>query len=309
MTAPIRERDRLGLPSAVVAVLVWGASSALIKGIDGLGGLSIAVYRIWFGAVLVTIVFRASGGRITLDLLRRSIPSGLTFTADLILFFSAVQITSVANATVIGALQPVLVLAVAGPLFGERARAAELGWGAIAVAGTAIVVLGGDAGGANSLNGDLLAIGALVAWTAYFVATKAVRQVLSPFEFLTGMTIVSAIVTLPIPLLVDDVLEGTTAGGWASIACITVVNGLLGHFLMARAHGQVSLLTISLLTLAIPVISAAVAAVWLDEPLTWLQIGGMAVVLSALALVSASAARREEVVEVEVEALGGSPHP
>jgi drug/metabolite transporter (DMT)-like permease len=309
MTEPVVARDRFALPSAIVAVVVWGASSVLIKGVEGLGGLSVAVYRIWFGAVLVTIAFRATGGRITIDLLRRSVPSGITFTADLILFFSAVQITSVANATVIGALQPVLVLAVAGPLFGERARGAELGWGAIAVGGTAIVVLGGDAGGANSLNGDLLAIGALVAWTAYFVATKAVRQVLTPFEFLTGMTIVSAVITLPIPLFVDGVIESTDTRGWLTIACITVVNGLLGHFLMARAHGHVSLLTISLLTLAIPVISAVVAAVWLDEPLTPVQVGGMAIVLAALAVVSTSSARRPEVVETEVEALGGAPHP
>ena len=49
-------------------------------------------------------------------------------------------------------------------------------WGAVAVAGTAIVVLGGDGGGANSLRGDLLAVGALVAWTAYFVCTKSARQ-------------------------------------------------------------------------------------------------------------------------------------
>jgi drug/metabolite transporter (DMT)-like permease len=309
MTEPVVARDRFALPSAIVAVVVWGASSVLIKGVEGLGGLSVAVYRIWFGAVLVTIAFRATGGRITTDLLRRSVPSGITFTADLILFFCAVQITSVANATVIGALQPVLVLAVAGPLFGERARGAELGWGAVAVAGTAIVVLGGDAGGANSLNGDLLAIGALVAWTAYFVATKAVRQVLTPFEFLTGMTIVSALITLPIPFFVDGVIESTDTGGWLTIACITVVNGLLGHFLMARAHGHVSLLTISLLTLAIPVISAVVAAVWLDEALTLVQVGGMAIVLAALAVVSTSSARRPDVVETEVEALGSAPHP
>ena len=309
MTEPVVDRDRFALPSAILAVLVWGASSALIKGIEGLGGLSVAVYRIWFGAALVTVAFVASGGRVTWDLLRRSVPSGLAFTADLILFFSAVQITSVANATVIGALQPVLVLAVAGPLFAERARSSELVWGAVAVAGTAIVVLGGDGGGANSLNGDLLAIGALVAWTAYFVATKAVRQVLTPFEFLTGMAIVSALVTLPIPLLVDGVIESTDTRGGLTIAFITVVNGLLGHFLMARAHGHVSLLTISLLTLAIPVISAAVAAMWLDESLTWLQVSGMAIVLVALALVSLSAARRVGVVESEVEALGGAPHP
>src|SRR5688572_13293715 len=245
MTATVAERDKLALSSAVVAVLVWGASSALIKGIAGLGGLSIAVYRIWFGGVLVTVAFRLSGGRITKDLLWRSIPSGLTFTIDLVLFFCAVQITSVANATIIGALQPVLVLAIAGPLFGERARASEVLWGAVAIAGTVIVVLGGDGGGANSLRGDLLAVGALFAWTAYFVATKTARRSLSAFEFLTGMAVWAAILVVPLPIIVADSLGTTDARGWITIVYIALVNGLVGHFLMAKAHGHVTLLTIS----------------------------------------------------------------
>jgi drug/metabolite transporter (DMT)-like permease len=54
----------------------------------------------------------------------------------------------------------------------------------------------------------------------------------------------------------------------------------------------VTLLAVSLLTLGIPVIAAAAAALWLDEPLTAVQVGGMAVVLAALSLVSWSTARR-----------------
>ena len=102
------------------------------------------------------------------------------------LFFSAVQETSIANATIIGALQPLLMLAVAGPLFGERPAVDRRAWGLVAVGGAAIVVLGGDGGGANSADGDLLAVGALVAWTAYFVSTKTARTQLTSFEYLTG---------------------------------------------------------------------------------------------------------------------------
>ena len=116
------------------------------------------------------------------------------FTADLVLFFCAVQETSIANATVIGALQPLLVLAVASRLFGERARAGRDRRGAPwPSAGTALVVLGGDGGGANSVDGDVLAVGALVSWTAYFVFTKTARQELTAFEYLTGMAIVAAV--------------------------------------------------------------------------------------------------------------------
>ncbi|MEO6317907.1 MAG: DMT family transporter [Acidimicrobiales bacterium] len=284
---------RLGLWSAVAAVTVWGASSVLIKGVEGLNGIGLACYRIWLGAVVVAVLYTASGGRITRRLLRASLWGGVAFTADLVLFFCAVQETSVANATIIGALQPLLVLAVANRLFGERARAAEIAWGAVAVGGTVLVVVGGDGGGANSLGGDALAVGALVAWTLYFVATKSARQGLSAFAYLTGMSLVAAVAVVPLPFLFEGSLGATDTGGWVTIVFIALVNGLLGHFLMSYAHGHVSLLTVSLLTLAIPVISAAAAVLVIDEPLTVLQVVGMAVVISALSTVTVLTSRHQ----------------
>lgn len=313
MPAPVPappRRPGLGMASASAAVVVWGASSVLIKGVEGLNGLGIACYRIWLGAGIVTLMFLATGGRLSWRLLRLCLLGGLTFTADLVLFFVAVQETSVANATVIGALQPVLVLLVASRLFGERAQLAEIGWGAVAVAGTALVVAGGDGGGANSLHGDLLAVGALVAWTAYFVCSKTARQELTAFEYLTGMAIVAAIAVLPLPLLFPGTLGTTDANGWLTIVYITVINGLIGHFLMAFAHGHVTLLTVSLLTLGIPVFAAGAAALWIDEPLGLLQIAGMVVVLASLGLVTLSTTRRRPALaEADLEAIEAAPHP
>lgn len=312
MTEPtlVTRRPALGMAGAASAVVVWGVSSVLIKQVDQLTGLGVACYRIWLGAVVITLVFVAGGGRVTRRLLRLSLLGGLAFAADLVLYFVAVQETSIANATVIGALQPLLVLAVASRLFGETPRATEIGWGAVAVLGTALVVLGGDGGGANSLHGDGLALGAVVAWTAYFVCSKTARQELTALEYLTGMAIVAAVVSLPLPLLFPGTLGATTAHGWLTIVFITLVNGLLGHFLMAYAHGHVTLLTLSLLTLAIPVAAAVSAALFIDETLTGVQVGGMAVVLAALGLVSLSTARRSpELVAADVAALEALPHP
>jgi drug/metabolite transporter (DMT)-like permease len=303
-------RTGLGLVAAATAVVVWGASAVLIKQVDGLNGLGVGVYRIWLGAVVVSVMFTASGGRITRDLLRRSALGGIAFALDILLFFAAVQETSVANATVIGALQPVLVLLVAARLFGEHARPVELLWGAVAIVGAALVVLGGDGGGANGLDGNLLAVGALVAWTAYFVWSKSARRHLTAFAYLTGMAIVAAVAVLPVPLLFSGTLGSTDANGWLTIVYITLINGLLGHFLMSWAHGHVTLLAVSLLTLGIPVVSAVAAAAWLDEPLVAVQIAGMAVVLAALAVVSWLTTRRAPaLVEADVEALDACPHP
>ncbi len=307
---PTEQRPGLGVLSAVTAVVVWGTSSVLIKEVEGLNGVAISAFRLWIGAVLVTGAFLASGGRVTTRLVRLSFWGAVAFAADIVLFFSAIQETSIANATIIGALQPLLMLAIAGPMFGERPRWTDGLWGLIAVGGAAIVVFGGDGGGANGVDGDLLAVGALLAWTGYFITSKTARTQLTSFEYLTGLSLVSAVLIIPVPFLLGQPLGSPTAEGWVLITIIAVVNGALGHFLMNWSHQHVPLVAVSLLTLGIPVVSAAAAAMFIDEPLELLQIGGMAVVLGALAVVAVHTARRSpEATEAEAHASAVVPEP
>jgi drug/metabolite transporter (DMT)-like permease len=305
---PAGKRPGLGYLSAAVAVVVWGTSSVLIKEVHGLNGVAISAYRLWIGGALVAAAFVASGGRVTRRLLRLSFWGAVAFLADIVLFFCALQETSIANATVIGALQPLLMLVLAGPLFGERPRWTDGIWGLVAVAGAATVVLGGDGGGVNSGAGNLLAVGALVAWTGYFVTSKTARTELTSFEYLTGLGIVSGILVIPVPFVLGQPLGSPTGRDWALITAIAVINGALGHFLMNWSHQHVPLVAMSLMTLGIPVVSAAAAAVFIDEPLVALQVAGMAVVVMALGVVSINGARRAPDV-AEAELAVAAPEP
>ena len=51
------------------------------------------------------------------------------------------------------------------------------------------------------------------------------------------------------------------------------------------AHAHVPIVVLSLMTLAIPVFAAASAALFISEPVTVVQVAGMAVVISSLAVV------------------------
>ncbi len=311
MAAPTTtdERRGLGVLATTTAVVLWGATTVLVKEVD-LEGVAVSFHRLWIGALLIVAIFTARGGRITLDLLRRSLLGGVCFLLDIVLFFSAVQETSVANATVIGALQPILVVLVSFRLFGEHARLVDLAWGLVAIAGTVVVVLGGDAGGATSRFGDLLAVGALFAWTGYFITSKQARQGLTSFEYVTGLSIVAAIGIIPLPWLFGQSLAVSSAGDWMILVVLAVVNGAIGHFLINWSHAHVPLVIVSLLTLAIPVVSAATAAIFIDEPLTVLQVGGLAVVVGALAVVVVGTARGAPVVAAaEIEAIEDLPTP
>ena len=71
----------------------------------------------------------------------------------------------------------------------------------VQVAGVAVVVYGSAGTPEWSPLGDLLAIGALFAWTGYFIASKQVRRQLNAFEYLTGMVVVATIAIAPFALL------------------------------------------------------------------------------------------------------------
>ena len=263
---------------------MWGAASVLAKSADRVDGLTLAFHRLWVGALAMVVIYTLRGGRLRLRLLWTALPAGLAFAADIGLFFTAVKHTTVANATMISALQPALVLFVAGPLFGERVRPSDVGWTFVALVGVGIVVFGSSTTPSWSAFGDLLAVVCLFAWTAYFVFGKQARAHLDAVEFVTAMSLVAFVAIAVVALGARHDLTVPDGGTWAVIFALGLGTGGIGHFLINWAHGHAPLVLTSLLTLLIPVVAMAGAAVFLGEEVVALQIVGAVVVLGALAV-------------------------
>ena len=197
---PPTNRRTAGILATTLGVTIWGASSTMVKSIDGIDAVGISFHRLVIGAAFLVLVLLARGGRITWSTLRISAFGGVAFGLDIVLFFSALRETSVANATVIGALQPILLAPIGVRLFGEELGRRVVVWSIVAVGGTAVVVLGATGVPEWSLRGDLLAVGALLSWTAYFVASKQARTQLGTLEYFTGLSIVACAVVAPYAL-------------------------------------------------------------------------------------------------------------
>jgi drug/metabolite transporter (DMT)-like permease len=230
------------------------------------------------------VIFTLRGGRLRWRLLWAALPAGIAFAADIGLFFTAVKHTTVANATMISALQPALVLFVAGPLFGERVRMSDVWWTVVALVGVAVVVFGSSTTPAWSPFGDLMAVACLFAWTAYFIFGKRGREHLDAVEFVTAMSIVAFGAIALVALGTRHDLTVPDGGTWAVILALGLGTGLIGHFLINWAHGHAPLVLTSLLTLLIPVVAMAGAAIFLGEEVVAAQIVGAVIVLGALAI-------------------------
>ena len=203
--------------------------------------------------------------------------------------FTSLKLTSVANVAILGALQPALVLLVAGALFGERVTAQAAVWSAVAVCGAALVVLGAHGTPGWSPRGDAVALLNLFAFTAYFLASKQLRVDVGALEYVMGMTTVSAVVMLVVALATGQALLSPHGWDWPLLCFLAVVPGTLGHILTNWAHPHLPAFLVSVMLLAVPVLSALGAAFVLAEPLQLTQlIGGAVVVLAIGTLVAAT---------------------
>ena len=271
----------------------WGLGNVIIAALP-MNGLAIAFHRLWAGTVVYVVALRALRGRWpTRRALRLGWQGGVAFGMNVSTFFVAIHLTSVASAVTISALQPIAILGFAAAVFGERVRLRHLGATVVAVGGVALVTFGaGDVSGGDRV-GDLVAVLALLSWAAYFIASKRARRHLDTLEYMTVLNLVAFLVVAPVAI-VAGALSGPAGRPDAPRAlvplCIVLVPGS-GHVLMNWAHAHVTLVLASLITLAMPVISTAAAAAFLDQPVAALQVVGIVVVLVALAVVIIGDAR------------------
>lgn len=276
--------SRSGVAAVGLAVLAWGFAGVIIKSIE-LGAIAIAAWRFAVYALLLMAWLRLRGGRMSWRIIRLSAPGGILLAADVMLFFTAVQVTNVVNATTIGALQPLVIGAVAVRLFGERIGRRDLVAGLVAIVGVMVIVTQSAGTPEWSGAGDLAAVGALCAWSGYFVVAKRVAGSLSPLEFTVGTATWVAVLSFPVGVIVGQDMGVPPASELAPLALLVVVSGVIGHSAMNWGIPRLPLWLSSTMTLLIPVLGSLGAWAVLDEPLTAVQLIAMAVVVAALAVV------------------------
>jgi drug/metabolite transporter (DMT)-like permease len=274
----------IGLAASVLASVGWGFG-AIFARLTSAPGLVLAFYRLWLGAALLTALVYVAGRRLSWDNLRASLLGGVFLAGDMAMFFCAVKLTSVVDCTVIGAVQPAIVLVAAGPLFGERMGRWDVVWVFVAMAGVSAAVIGPGVSGPHELAGDLLAVGSLLSWSAYWLVSKHARETEHALDYTAGVTIVAALTMTPIVLVSGQHLGRIEAGDWLWIALLAVVPGG-AHLAMNWAHRYVDASVSSVIGSSNPIVAATAAVVILGQRLTIVQICCGLVALAAISVVA-----------------------
>lgn len=274
------------------AVVLWSTTAIFVRAAHA-DALVFTTHRLWLALppLALVIAVRARRGAVTvtrapgMPLLRWALVvggAGFFFASGAVTAFAAVNRTRLLDVTLIGALQPVLVIAIGVSFLGERATRSHFVRAAVAVGGTALVALSASGSGSWSLSGELLAVASLFLNVGWYVYGRVLRDryAVDPFVFMFWVLSAAAVLTTPVAWAASGGLDLPPAA--VGYAAATMVAGTAAHLLVVWAHRYVPASLSAPLLLAEPLLVAALAWVCFGERLGPVEVIGAAVVVGAL---------------------------
>jgi drug/metabolite transporter (DMT)-like permease len=254
----------------VVGVLAVSTSAVLIRVAEA-HPLGLAFWRSALGALALAPFAARSlrrGGPPDRAQRRQVAVAGVFLALHFALFISAIELTTVAAASVLVAMSPLFV-AVGAAVF-LREPPTRRTWVGIALAATGAVAVGafgGVAAGAAPAPalGNALAVGGAATVAVYLLVGRAARRGLPVTVYACGAYAVSALVLLPLCVVLDVTLAGYSGGTWLAILGLVVGPQLLGHTIFNALLSTVSATVVAVTVLAEPVGATLLAAVLLGE--------------------------------------------
>ena len=274
-----------GLLGALGSTIGWGSTGVVAKSID-LGGLVVVAYRFWTSTILFFAFLAITGRPMNVRKLRAAMPGGIGLAVDVGFFFSAVKLTTIANASVILALQPVLMIYLGSRLLGERISRLQIVWSSVAIVGVALLLFGSVGLPQANWKGDALAFGAVFGWTAYLYFSKSTQDRLTPVEYTAGTGFFAAVICTPLAYVFGQALVIPAPVDIAYLAVMVFVTGTLAHLLMNWSLTKIPVWVGSTMSLLIPGAAAGLAWLFLDEQVAPIQFIGIALTLVALGAIA-----------------------
>jgi drug/metabolite transporter (DMT)-like permease len=270
---------------AVLAQLFWAMNFVVgDRVIAEFTPLELTFFR-WLGAFPILLVITLWIERDRLDKWKLAakewwihvVQAVLGMVGYTLLLYAALGTTSPVNASVISAINPAVIALAAVVVLGERIRRGGMLGIAISFVGVVIVVLlGGSAGIANVTIavGDLLMLGAIVAWTGYVIISRRIQT--PPITATTVQVGMSAVMLAPV-IAVVGIQAQPSSEGWWGLAIIIIFPSALAYLLWNVAVAQLGPLRTGVFLNLLPVFTAIIAVALGDALTVWQVIGGLIV--------------------------------
>lgn len=293
----------LGRAAAVIllglVVLLWGGNWPVMKtALRDMPPVSFAASRMILGMVTMFIV-AAAAGQLRLPS-RHDRPIviwvGLLQMATFLLCISiALQHVPAGRSAILSYTTPLWVVPMAVVVLGERLTRLKAGGLVLGLAGVAVLFnpAAFDWTDPQVLLGNGLLLLAALAWAINMVQVRGHRWEGTPLSLAPWQMLVAVAVLLPAALLLEDAREIHWTG--SLLGCL-LYNGPIAtafcFWAVVSVNRALPAITMSLSTLASPMVGLLVSSWWLGEALTLSNLSGLGLIAGGLVLVALADRRR-----------------
>ena len=223
--------------------------------------------------------------------------AGVALALHFASWITSLRLTSVAASAALVSLSPVFAWALSHLFLGERPNRVQAAGIVLAVAGAAVIALGGArTGGRAVLLGDLLALVGAACGAAYLVIGRRLRARLDLVAYVTPVYGVAAAVLLAWAASRGEAFRPFAPADWAVFAALAAGPMLVGHTGFNYALRYLPAYTVNVGFLAEPVGATLIAWVLpaIAEAPSATDLGGGIIVLAGVALTMGGAQRARE---------------
>ncbi|WP_333806199.1 DMT family transporter [Phenylobacterium sp.] len=282
-----RER-RTAMIVLLAGACIIGLAPILVR-LGEAGPSAIGFWRMIFALPLLALIARRESGGVgpmgwILGL------AGVAFALDLAFWHYGIALTSVAKATILSNLTPVIVTGVAWLVFREKVRPLFLTAVALAVGGACLMTLARDPGlpGVNPPLGDAFSAMTAVWYALYFLAVQRARQTRGAAQVMFWSSLTAAPLLLAASAALGERFLPATPVGWAACVGLGIVHAT-GQGAIAWALGRLPASVTSVVVLVQPVVAAVLGWLLFGEVFGPGQMLGGAIALTGVVLAQRAA--------------------
>lgn len=279
-----------GLVRVALTGIIWGTIPLVLRSADGAPWVKV-FYRVLFAFIVVGGWMLVSGRWRELTTLGAKkwwqvISQGLLLMVNWLLFLSALDMTEVATAELLGYTGPVFVALLTPKVTGERFDRRIFLPLALSLAGIVIILAqhGIALRGERQTIGALLAAASALTYAALLLRSKKIIRNISSSALMVGEYGVASLVLLPVVIWSYATGQGPSgAGSYVALVTLGVVHTAIAGFIFLSGLRLVRADHAGILMYAEPVSAVIFAALFLHEPLTLATVaGGTLVVLGGV---------------------------
>ena len=281
-----------------LTALFWGGTFVAARVVSNhIGPFSASFIRFTAASLFLFIAAMLSGAKIPRPARHQIIPVillGMTGVfAYNVFFFSGLQTITAGRASLIIAINPVLISILSDLFFHEKMRTAKIAGAFLCLVGVILVISHGNplslfSGGAG--RGEFFILGCVVSWVTYSLIGKVIMKDLTAFAAVFYSCAIGAAALFPLALIenITSKIGGFSSADWLSLIYLAFFGTTLGFHWYYEGIAAIGAARASVFINLVPVAGVFLGWLLLGEPVNMSIIAGATLVVGGVFLTNMS---------------------